>query len=672
MKMKKFFWPFFLLILFLPLVVKAATLKNTYPRLVNYFLKWEISDSEAAELSKWDVLVLDMEAAENSKAQLLKIRRLNPSIVILAYLTSQEIIQDIDNYNQAYLRQELNSGIIPAWYVHDASGAKVVNWPGTAMLNVTSGAGRNLRGQLFNDYLPEFVAKKIAGSGLWDGVFYDNIWGDVAWVNNNLDLNNDGVRDSISEANDLWSAGVKKILTKTKELTGDKFIIVGNGRVYYGYKKLLNGMMLENFPSAWENGGTWAGSMETYFKLPENSLSPALPLINVYDKNQENYKHFRFGLTSALLGEGYYSFDYDTTSHGQTWWYDEYNVNLGPAYSKAYNLLDLNNTAGIKNGLWRRDFKYGSVIVNSTSQEQRPLFLKENLEKIKGEQDPLINNGLRINYLKLASQDGIVLLKRNTLISGSPFINGYYYRIYNYSGVQKRSGFFSYLSSFPGSAAIITNFSEGDNELDLSANAGRINISKDGKILRSFEAYNKAYKNALNLAAYYNNSAYQLILAGARDTGGPQVRLFSSDGKLKNSFFAYDKNSRGGVNLALADVDGDGELEIITAPGEGSEPLVKIFSLAGKLKNSFFAYDKKFKGGINLAAGDFNNNGVSEIITAPAKGGSPQIKIFDSRGNLQKSFFAYDPSYRGGVSLSVSDMDEDGALEILTGIKNLY
>ena len=669
--MRKVWALFFILIFFLPLSVKAATFKSTYPRLLNYFLKWEISDSEVAQLSKWDVLVLDMEVAENSKAQLLKIKELNPNIIILAYLTSQEIIQNIDDYSQAYLRQTLNSGIIPAWYLHDIYGQKVSNWPQTDMLNVSSGAGKDSQGELFNDYLPKFVADKIAGSGLWDGIFYDNIWGDVYWVNNaNLDLNNDGVKDSIEEANELWSEGVKKILEKTHALAGNKFIIVGNGRVYSGYNRLLNGMMLENFPSNWENGGTWAGSMETYFKLPENSLNPALPLINVYDKNKENYKHFRFGLTSALLGDGYYSYDYDVTNHGQTWWYDEYNINLGPAYSKAYNLLTANSE--IKNGLWRRDFKYGSVIVNSTDKEQFAVFQKENLEKIRGEQDQAFNNGLRINYLRLSPQDGVVLLKRNTLIVNSPFTNGYYYRMYDNSGIQKRTGFFSYLNSFPGSAEIVSNLTNDDSELDVSTTAGKISLSKNGKVVYSFFAFGSAYKNALNLATNFNSSYYSLALVGPRDNGGPQVRLFTLDGKLKSDFFAYDKNLRGGVNVALADVDGDGELEIVTGPGKGGEPLIKIFTLIGKLKNSFFAYDKNFKGGVNLATGDFNGDGRAEIVTGPGQGGGPQIRIFDYQGNVLKNFFAYELSYHGGVRVSVSDLNEDGNLEILTGIKNLY
>lgn len=669
--MKKFLLPLFLIILFFPFLTNATTLKSTYPRLLNYFLKWTITDQEAEELSKWDVVVLDMEVAENSKNQLKKIKELNPNIIILAYLTSQEIISNIDDYNEAYTRQELNDGISPVWYLHDQLGQMISNWPGTNMLNISSGAGYDSQGKQFNDYLPEFVASKIAASGLWDGIFFDNTWGDVAYINNgNLDLNNDGVKDTISEANTLWSNGVKKILAKTRELCGSKFIIVGNGRIYNGYNNLLNGMMLENFPSSWENGGTWAGSIESYFKMPGLSLNPAIPMINVYDKNKENYKHFRFGLTSTLLGEGYYSYDYDVTSHGQTWWYDEYNVNLGPAYSKAYNLLS--SSLEIKSGLWRRDFKYGSVIVNSTKTEQRPLFLKESLEKIKGEQDPITNSGLKINYLRLAPQDGIVLLKRNTLIKNSPFTNGYFFRIYNMDGSQEKNGFFSYLSSFPGTDEIVSNSTSDDSELNVSVGLGKINLSKNGKTVFSFFAYDKSFKGALNLATEYNNSYFSLALIGPRDKGGPQVRLFGLNGKLKSSFFAYDKKMRTGVNVALADVNGDGQLEIITGPGQGIEPLIKVFSISGKLKNSFLAYDKNFKGGVNVATGDLDNDGYSEIITAPGQGGGPQIRIFNYKGVLLKNFFAYDQSFHGGVRVSVTDINEDGNLEILTGIKNFY
>ncbi len=284
-----------------------------------------------------------MEVGSNSPDAIKLIREINPQVIILAYITSQEIIEDINQAagnTGAFLRRELKSNIVDSWWLRDQSGQRISFWPGTYMLNLSDGAGLNSQGQRFNDYLPEFVAQKIASLNLFDGVYYDNTWGDVSWVNNgNVDVNNDRVKDNSSVADTAWSSGFLKMLKKTRTLLGDKFIIVGNGRVYQGYQNLLNGMMLESFPSEWENGGHWTGSMQTYLRLPTLNVNPQISIINVNKKNQYNYPAFRFGLTSTLLGNGFYSYDYDVSNHTQTWWYDEYNVNLGPAQSQAYNLL---------------------------------------------------------------------------------------------------------------------------------------------------------------------------------------------------------------------------------------------------------------------------------------------------------------------------------------------
>ena len=42
-----------------------------------------------------------------------------------------------------------------------------------------------------------------------------------------------------------------------------------------------------------------------------------------------HYQRMRFGLTSALLEGGLYGFELGTTWHGNAWWYDEYESNLG-------------------------------------------------------------------------------------------------------------------------------------------------------------------------------------------------------------------------------------------------------------------------------------------------------------------------------------------------------
>ncbi len=670
--MKRFWSLFLIMFLLWPLGLRAAVLKTGYPRLANYFLKWEITDQEAKELAQWDLLVLDMEVAENSRPQLLKIRQLNPQVIILAYLTAQEILDDVNDYNSAYLRQSLASQIIDGWYLKDKNGHKVSNWLYTSLLNLTDDASLDYRGQRFNDYLPEFIAEKIKGSGLWDGVFLDNIWGDISWVNNgNLDLNNDGRAESAAEIDRLWSAGVRKMLSKTRSLVGNDFLIVGNGRVYNGYQDLMNGMMLENFPSRWENGGTWTSSMTTYLNLPNLNRYPPTSIINALDKNQADYQHLRFGLTSALLGDGFFSFDYDITNHGQLWWYDEYSVNLGLAASRAYNLL-ANNSQTISDGLWRRDFKNGLVLVNTTNQEQRYIFNKEELEKIKGEQAPSINNGETVNYVKLVPQDGVVLLKKNTVIKESAFTNGYFFRVFSLNGQQTTNGFFSYLSAFPGEAELISTTLANGDSVNLVVANGHLSLYRNDQLVSDFKPYGPLFSGPLHIAAAAKDGYFRQIIVGPSAGGGPQVMIFTPDGRWRGTFFAYDKNSRGGVSVALGDVDGDGQNEIITAPGAGQEPMIKIFSLAGRLKTSFLAYGQDFKGGVNVTVGDLNGNGQDEIITGPGRGGGPQVRVFDAAGRVLGSFFAYDKSYHGGIKVTAADMNADGHEEILVGLKNFY
>lgn len=670
--MKKFFLLFLIVFLFCPLNSRAAVLKNGYPRLANYFLHWEISDAEASELAKWDLLVLDLETAASSQAQIKKIRSLNSQVIILAYITPQEIVDNPGSLNNSYYRQKLINNIDASWWLKNSRGESFSNWPWTTMLNLSNSAGLNNNGERWNDYLARFVADEVKASGLFDGVFYDNIWGDISWLNaGDLDLNNDGIRDKTEEANLSWQAGVKKLLIKTKELAGNNFLIVVNGQTFEDYQKITNGLMLEKFPTPWENGGTWSGAMNTYIKLPLLNLNPSLGIINATDKDQNNYKYFRYGLTSALLGDGYYSFDYDITNHGQTWWYDEYNIKLGPAQSTAYNVLD-KNKGNFTPGLWRRDFKYGTVLVNSSKQDQRYVFSKEEFNKIKGNQDPAINSGLKINYLKLAANDGVVLLKVNTLIRDNPFINGYFYRSFTWKDLTRRSGFFSYLNNFPGAATIIVAANDDAKEVSLSGSVGQIGLYKNGTKLLSFYPYQKNYTGSLNLSAQIDQGLFKLVVVGAGAGGGPQVRLFSPNGQLKASFFAYDKNLRGGVNVALGDVDQDKQLEIITGPGRGSEPLIKIFNLQGQLEKSWLAYDQKFRGGVNVAVGDVNSDGQLEIITGPGEGGGPQVRIFSGSGEALFSFFAYDASYHGGIKVAVSDLNYDNQAEILVGIKNFY
>lgn len=83
---------------------------------------------------------------------------------------------------------------------------------------------------------------------------------------------------------------------------------------------------------------------------------------------------------------------------------------------------------------------------------------------------------------------------------------------------------------------------------------------------------------------------------------------------------------------------------------------------------SFFAFDPSFTGGVEIAAVDVNGDGVSEVIAAAGAGGGPQIAVFDGvTGNLIESFFAFDPDFRGGVRVATGDVTGDGVSDIVIG-----
>ena len=113
---------FLLLSLLFPFSLEAIVLDDSYPRLANHFLKWEILDSEVYELAKWDLLTLDMEVQLNSPKQLAKIRELNPNIIILAYINAVELLDNVENYNKAFMRNTLSDGIIPGWWLKNSKG----------------------------------------------------------------------------------------------------------------------------------------------------------------------------------------------------------------------------------------------------------------------------------------------------------------------------------------------------------------------------------------------------------------------------------------------------------------------------------------------------------------------------------------------------------------------
>jgi hypothetical protein len=237
--------------------------------------------------------------------------------------------------------------------------------------------------------------------------------------------------------------------------------------------------------------------------------------------------------------------------------------------------------------------------------------------------------------------------------------------------------FYAYDPRFHGGVRVAVGDVTGDHVPDIVTAPGRgggpdvrVWDGNTGAMVREFMAYSPAFTGGVNVAVGdVNGDGFADIVTAADAGGGPHVEVFSGkDGTLLMSFMAYDPRFLGGVRLAVGDVNGDGKADIITAPGAGGGPDIRIFNGAtGALMREFMAYDPRFTAGVYVAAADVNGDGRADVITGAGAGGGPHVEAFSGAdGSVLASFFAFDPGFLGGVRVGgVADVNGNGKAEIL-------
>ncbi len=131
------------------------------------------------------------------------------------------------------------------------------------------------------------------------------------------------------------------------------------------------------------------------------------------------------------------------------------------------------------------------------------------------------------------------------------------------------------------------------------------------------------------------------------------MRVFDKHGNVQFQFFAFNKNFKGGVKVASGDADGDGISEVIASVGSGASSYVRVFDSSYLLlRLQFLAYDRSFYNGLNVAVEDFDKNGRVEIATVPLKGKSSEVKLFNAQGEEISEFYGFDEEFLGGASIT--------------------
>jgi hypothetical protein len=244
--------------------------------------------------------------------------------------------------------------------------------------------------------------------------------------------------------------------------------------------------------------------------------------------------------------------------------------------------------------------------------------------------------------------------------------------------------FMAFAPTFMGGVRVAVGDVNGDGVPDIicasGPGAGPIIEVIDGKtrqLTAAFYGMDPSFFGGIYVAcADINRDGHADIIVGAGPGGGPEVAVFNGgDYRMIRAFYAFPAPFRGGVTLAVGDVNGDGCPDIIVGAGPGAGPQVNVFS--GRdfgLIRSFYAFPPTFRGGVFVAAGDINGDGHADIIVGAGEGGLPEVNIFDgATTHLSAIFFAVDPNYQtpdhrprtSGVHVGFTG--EPGAGRIITG-----
>jgi len=379
--------------------------KNTFPKTANYYLNF-FSARDYDALLRYDLLILQPEMAISQNRFFAKYHKQNPKGKMLAYLYPSSFYRQSLFYDYYGIRKSLYKKINNSnLWLRDVDGCVISPWPQMSAVNLTNKDWQelNLR-HLIDNY--QLIKK-------WDGIFWDLSDSEPSrYSTRQINVTGQEYCRQDNSVNEQWQNAMANFLKLAKEKLPNKLSVI-NGNSLPLWQTNINGRMFEHFPTPWEADGSWQASMQQYlYDLPKLNNQP-LYILNVrYDKNlKEGYfQQMRFGLTSALLGDGYFSFDNGSSSHSQLWWFDEYDLSLGKSVTKARNISKITTKA--EPGLWIREFDNGLVLVNSSDIDQDINLTPEKFMHFYGRQDQKVNNGQAVNYLTLKPRDGVILIKR--------------------------------------------------------------------------------------------------------------------------------------------------------------------------------------------------------------------------------------------------------------------
>ncbi len=325
-----------------------------YPRIGNLWGwgKWKYEEgrslADRARVDLWlGADLWDLAQLPDVANDFFQLRTLNPNALFLLSMNA------VEPYTNA---------IPESYFLHDVNGHRIEVWPGSYRLNLT-------RNEVA-DFQADWAYAKLAEAGfIHDGVFVDNVFLSQSWQDTDIygnpvqiDADGNGLPDDPAVFDAAWRAGVLREVEAIRarspdilmsghamDVTEPRLLAVFNG-ISVGFSPANVIEHEESYPAVEGTYATWSTAARApRLNMQEGSpidlfaygydydpLTKAKPASAAFARDFGPWMRFAFGLT--LMRDGYTAYEWGDTDHGQTWWYDEYDFDLGVPQGAAQHV----------------------------------------------------------------------------------------------------------------------------------------------------------------------------------------------------------------------------------------------------------------------------------------------------------------------------------------------
>ncbi len=166
-----------------------------------------------------------------------------------------------------------------------------------------------------------------------------------------------------------------------------------------------------------------------------------------------------------------------------------------------------------------------------------------------------------------------------------------------------------------------------------------------------------------------------LTASGTGAGVAPLVTVSNPDGSVRQANLdpGFGAGFTGGVRVATGDFNGDGVDDLVVGTGPGIATRVRVIDVATqKVLFDASPFEASFTGGVYVAAGDLTGDGRPDVVVTPDEGGGPVVVAYDgtrlgegAASQVVRFFGIEDTAFRGGARPAVGDVNRDGRADLV-------